>query len=142
MLLKQTLIVIFSCFLAGVGMFAGTNCLAGSGPNLHEGLWEVTSKMEMMGMNMPAIKHNQCITRENAVPESTQQDQVCRIVDTSTNGDTVSWNMVCESPEGKSEMTGEIIYYGDTFKGILRIDMQGVDMIQHMSGRRIGECKQ
>ena len=137
MLLKQRLIVI----LCGVIVLAGTNCLAGSGPNLQEGLWEITSKMEMMGMNMPAMKHNQCITRENAVPESSQQDQQCRMVKSSTKGDTVNWEMVCDSPEGKSKMTGEITYHGDTFEGILRIDMEGMGMIQHMTGRRIGECQ-
>lgn len=44
----------------------------------------------MMGMNMPAVKHNQCITRRNAVPDSVQPDQECKIVETDVNGDTVS----------------------------------------------------
>ena len=140
MLLKQALIVIFSGFLCGVVMLAGTNCLAGSGPNLQEGLWEITSKMQMMGMNMPAVKHNQCITRENAVPDSSQPNQECKIVETSVNGDTVSWKMVCKTPEGESKMNGEITYNGDTFKGTLKIDMQGMEMVQNMSGRRIGDC--
>ena len=141
MLLKQTLIAIFSGFLCGILMFAGTNCLAGSGPNMQEGLWEITSKMEMMGLNMPAVKHNQCITKKNAVPDSSQQDQECKLVNTTVKGDTVKWNMVCDSPEGKSTMNGEITYHGDTFKGFLKIDMQGMEMIQHMNGRRIGECR-
>lgn len=67
-------------------------------------------------MNMPAMKHNQCITQENAVPETSQPDQECRMVKTSVTGDTVSWNMVCESPEGRSELTGEITYHGVPLK--------------------------
>ena len=78
MLLKQALIAVFSGFLFSVVMLAGTNCLAGSGPNLQEGLWEITSKMEMMGMNIPTVKHNQCITKKNAVPDSSQPDQGAR----------------------------------------------------------------
>ena len=96
----------------------------------------------MMGMKMPAMKHNQCITKQNAVPESSQPDQECKMVESSVNGDTVSWEMVCESAEGKSNLTGEITYHGDTFKGAIRIDMQGMEMVQQMSGRRIGECKE
>jgi hypothetical protein len=91
----------------------------------------------MMGMNTPAVTHNQCITRGNAVPDSSQPDQECKMVETSVNGDTVSWKMVCDSPEGKSKLAGEITYHGDTFKGILRIDIQDMETIQNMSGRRI-----
>ncbi|MCD6388842.1 MAG: DUF3617 family protein, partial [Desulfobulbaceae bacterium] len=86
--------------------------------------------------------HNQCISKKNAVPGSSQPDQECRMVKTSVNGDTVSWSMVCESPEGKSKLSGEITYHSDTFKGILRIDMHGMELIQHMSGRRVGECRE
>lgn len=140
MLLKPVLITTVRGFLAGFVILAGSSCLAESKPNLQEGLWEVTSEMEMMGMAMPAMKHNQCITRENAVPDSAQQNQECKLIKTAVNGDTVSWNMVCESSEGKSSLAGEITYHGDTFKGTLKIDKQGMEMTQHMSGRRIGEC--
>ena len=60
----------------------------------------------MMGMNIPDVTHNQCITKENAFPDSSQPDQECKNVETSVNGDTVSWDMVCDSPEGKIKMTG------------------------------------
>jgi len=60
----------------------------------------------MMGMNTPAVTHNQCITRGNAVPDSSQPDQECKMVETRVNGDTVSWDLICDSPEGKSKMTG------------------------------------
>ena len=142
MLLKSAKITTARGFLAGVVMLAGTSCLADSKPNLQEGLWEVTTEMEMMGMAMPAMKHNQCISKEKAVPDSAQQDQECKMIKTAVNGDTVNWNTVCESSEGKSDLAGEITYYGDTFKGMLKIDMQGMEMVQRMSGRRIGECDQ
>jgi hypothetical protein len=79
----------------------------------------------MMGMNIPEVKHNQWFTKENAVPESSQPDQACKMVETSVKGDKVNWTMVCDSPDGKPELTGEITYNGVTLKGILRIDRQG-----------------
>jgi len=118
--------------------------LAGSGPNMQEGLWEITTRMDMPGMpmSMPATKHTQCITKENIVPESSQPDQECRITKTKVLGDTVTWTVVCDSPEGKSRLTGQITYHGDKFEGIINITMEGMEIIQHMSGRRIGDCKQ
>ncbi len=140
MRVKQKFAII-SGFIFGLLVLAHGHCLAGSEPNLQEGLWEITSQMEMPGMKMPAMKHNQCITKENAVPESSQPDQECRLIDTSVNGDTVSWNMICKSPEGDSKLAGEITYHGNTFEGAIRIEMQGMQIIQTMNGRRIGECK-
>ncbi len=117
---------------------------AGSGPNMQEGLWEITTKMEMPGMpmSMPAMKHTQCITKENFVPQSSQPNQECKITENKVDGDTVTWTMECDAPEGKIRAIGEIIYNGDSFKGTIKMTMQGVDMTQHLSGRRIGDCKQ
>jgi hypothetical protein len=41
-----------------------------AGPNIKEGLWEITSKMEMEGMPfaMPATSHKKCLTNDNLVP--------------------------------------------------------------------------
>jgi hypothetical protein len=43
----------------------------------------------MMGMNIPAVKLNQCVTREIAVTDSAQPEQACKMVETDVNGDTV-----------------------------------------------------
>ncbi len=119
---------------------------AGSGPNMQEGLWEITVKMEMPGMpmNMPSMTHTQCITNEDMVPSgSPQQAEECKITRTKMEGDTVTWTMECDSPEGKTRATGKIIYSGNTFKGTIKMTMkEGMEMTQHLSGRRIGNCKQ
>jgi len=118
--------------------------LAGSGPNMKDGLWEITTEIEMPGMpmKMPAMTHTQCITQENAVPNSSQPDQECKIIENHVDGDTVTWRMECDTPEGKAEAAGEITYTGDTFKGTITMNMQGMEMLQKLSGKRIGECKQ
>lgn len=37
----------------------------------------------MMGMNIPAVTHNQCIIKESAFPDSSQPDQACKMVETA-----------------------------------------------------------
>jgi len=44
---------------------------------------------------------------------------------------------------GEMNGTGEIIYSGDSFKGTMKMQMpqSNMEMIAHMTGRRIGDCK-
>lgn len=117
---------------------------AGSEPNIKYGLWEVTVKIEMAGMpmQMPAITNTQCITKENAVPDSSQPNQDCKMVDQKFTGDTATWRMECNTEQGKAEAVGEIVYSGDTFNGTLEMSVQGMAMTQKLSGTRLGDCKQ
>lgn len=116
--------------------------IAGSGPNMKDGLWEITTKVEMAGMpmQMPAITHTQCITKENAVPDSSQPDQKCKIIENNIAGDTVTWKMECDTPDGQATATGEITYMGETFEGEMKMNMQGMEMLHKMNGKWIGEC--
>ena len=136
--------------VAIAGMFPwGTFAFAGV--NLHEGLWEITTKIEMPGMpmQMPARKHTQCLTKKNMlktmVPREQAQEEECKITDTKISGNTITWVMKC-SGEDAVEATGKITYRGDTFEGTITMisndPKEGkMKMIHHISGRRIGECK-
>ena len=135
-------VIIVGLFMFGTFAFAGMN--------LHEGLWEITSKMEIPGMpmQMPARKHTQCLTKENMlnsmVPQKQDQDHECKITDTEISGNTVTWVMKC-SGEDAMEVTGKTTYHGDTFEGTITMitndPKEGkMTMINHISGRRIGEC--
>ena len=119
--------------------------------NLHEGLWEITTKMEMQGMpmKMPARKHTQCLTKKNMlktmVPKEQAQEEECKITDTKISGNTVTWVMKCVG-EDAMEVTGKTTYHGDTFEGTITMisndpEEGRMKMINHISGRRIGECK-
>jgi hypothetical protein len=133
------IIVVIAAVLSAVSI-----SFAGSGPNMQEGLWEITTKMEMPGMpmSMPSMTHTQCITNENMVPRgSSQQAEECKITETKVEGDTVTWTMKCDSPEGNIKAIGKITYSGDTFKGTIKMTMQGMETIQHLSGHRIGNCR-
>jgi hypothetical protein len=136
--------------VAIAGLFPlGTFAFAGV--NLHEGLWEITTKMEMPGMpmQMPARKHTQCLTKKNMlktmVPREQAQEEECKITDTKISGNTITWVMKC-SGEDAMEVTGKTTYHGDTFNGTITMisndpEEGKMKMIVHISGRRIGECK-
>ena len=117
---------------------------AGSGPNMNEGLWEITTKTEMPGMEMPPTKHTQCLTKKDFVPQGPQQPgQECKITDVKVDGNTVTWALECKSQGGKMKGTGKTTYSGDSFEGTMIMSMPQPNMkitIQ-MSGKRIGDCK-
>jgi len=134
-------VTIIALFLWGTFAYAGVD--------MHEGLWEITTKMEMQGMPMqiPARKHTQCLTKTNMVktmvPKEQDKKEECKITDTKISGNTVTWVMKC-SGEDAMEVTGKTTYHGDTFEGTITMiskDPEEGKMITHISGRRIGECK-
>jgi len=140
--------VILTVTIIGVLLW-GTFAFAGV--NLHEGLWEITTKMEIQGMpmKMPARKHTQCLTKENMlktmVPKEQAQEEECKITNQKISGNTVTWVMKC-SGEDAMEVTGKTTYHGDTFEGTITMisndpEEGKMKMINHISGRRIGECK-
>lgn len=117
-------------------------------PNMQEGTWEITSKAEMEGVPvaMPATKYTQCITKKDIVPQKTEKNQDCKVTNTKVSGDTVSWTVQCKSKEGTTNSIGKITYNKDTFYGTMnttvnRSDRGMIDMMQRVSGRRIGDCK-
>ena len=143
MLKRVALAVAIGIFLGGTSALAGVN--------LHEGLWEITTKMEIEGMpmKMPPRKHTQCLTNKNMlktmVPKEQAQEEECKITDQKISGNTVTWTMKCKG-EDAMEVTGKTTYHGDTFEGTITMipnnpEEGKMKMINHISGRRIGECK-
>lgn len=120
---------------------------SGGGPNLEEGLWEITTEVDMPGMPMkiPPMVYRQCLTKEEMVPKQGPGDQeICNYSSPKTKGDTVSWSVECQSPGGKTRSDGEITYRGTSFDGTLTMSMTGVIEMSgsnRLSGRRIGDCQ-
>jgi len=115
--------------------------LAGSKPNVKPGKWQVTTRMEMPGMqmNMPPMTHIQCITEDDYVPQTSQPGEECKITQTRVSGDTVTWTMHCRGEGGDN---GKVTYRGDSFEGKISMSMapSGMSMTIHTNGRRIGDC--
>jgi len=130
----------------GVLVWAG-GVTAWADMNMHEGLWEITTKMEMVGMpmQMPATKHTQCITKEKMIPQKENDKDNCKMVKQEIEGDTVKWVMEC-SGKNVMKVEGKTTYHGDTFEGIITIkvnDPQTAEMkiINHVTGKYVGVCK-
>ena len=140
MLMLRKLLVISVVLLTSL-----STSIAGSGPNMQEGKWEVTTRMEMPGMStsMPAVTSTQCLTKKDFVPQGSQQGQECKITKTKVDGNTVTWTVKCSGQGGELTGTGRMTYSGSSFKGTIEMTMTqpNVKMISHINGHLIGDCK-
>jgi len=136
----QKILVIAIVLLASISI-----SIAGSGPNMQEGKWEVTTRMEMpgMSMSMPEVTSTQCLTKKDFVPQGSQQGQECKITKTKVDGNTVTWTVKCSGQGGEVTGTGKMTYRGSSFKGKIEMTMvqSNTKMISHINGHRIGDCE-
>jgi hypothetical protein len=115
---------------------------------MQPGLWEVTTRMEMAGMPMPPQTVRHCYTRQDVengdrtVPQA--DDKNCKIKDYKLKGNTATWSIVCT---GKNAMsgTGTMTTSATSFSGKSNYKMRDngdtMNMVSHMTGKRIGDCK-
>ena len=106
--------------------------------------WEVTVRMEMPGMTMPAQTVRMCLDKkardESYVPQGRGD---CKVVDTHKSGNTLRYRMECSGKDALST-EGEITWSGDSYAG--KMHMKGksgsdsFDMSQTFAGRKVGEC--
>lgn len=130
-------ILVFSIALLALSSFA----VAGSGPDVKEGMWEITSQMKMPGMSMPPMTFSHCITKQDLVPQNNQPGAQCKVTNMKTKGNTVSWTTVCDTGNGKATSTGWITYKGTSFEGEVKMNQGGMVMTSTMKGKRVGPCK-
>ena len=130
-----------SICLIPVAMFLFFATLSFAAPNMEDGLWEITSTMEMPGMPAKSFTHNSCLTKEKAVPQMSQSD--CTMKDMKNVGNTITWTVVCR--EGASVSKGKVTYAGTTMDGvienIIKTEEKTMTMTMKMKGKRIGPCK-
>lgn len=120
-----------------------------SGPDMKEGKWEITAEISMKGLpiKMPAMSHEQCLTKEELIPQDLGPQAVpnCTVADQKTSGDTVSWNMVCKDGSMESKSDGTITYHGDTFAGTINMTMSGgpvsITSTSTITGKYLETCK-
>lgn len=121
-------------------------------PDIMEGLWEITVKMEITGMpaGVPAQIVQQCLTKKDIedprtmTPSAGPDDGRCQFSDYQVQGNTATWNWTCK---GEAAMTGSgsIIFSGASYKGTNRISMKHTgpvkNITRHYTGKRLGDCK-
>ena len=104
-------------------------------------LWEMTTKMDMPGMEMPAMKHTACLPKGGAYkPDKSPQDKNCEMTDIKVSGNTTKWKMHCSGKDAV-DGSGEMTRTADTMHGTTKISMKQGQMTQVMSGKRIGTCQ-
>jgi hypothetical protein len=118
----------------------------GAAPNMREGLWEVSAVVE--GRKSPPTTLKHCISHKDAhdLPKmiSGGEGTGCEIKDHKTQGNVVSWNMVCT---GKTPMTGSgsitISESSYTGRSTLSVNRDGkiVPMTLLYTGKYVGPCK-
>ncbi len=121
--------------------------LAPANANMQEGNWEVTAKMEIVGMPfaMPPTTHNQCVTNKDLVPDMGDKDQSCVVREQKVVGDTVTWRIQCQGKNGTMDGEGRIKYAGKSYTGEMQMRMKEksgevMTMKTSMQGKHTGPC--
>jgi hypothetical protein len=131
-------------------MIAGSLLLAvaatAGGAGMKPGLWEINTTMELPGLPFapPPTTMTHCYTaeevgdRERFVP---QQEGDCRVTDTTTSGNRITWTVVC-SGENSGRGSGEMVFTGDSaYTGSMVFEMEGMTMKSRYQARRLGNCQ-
>lgn len=109
-------------------------------PNLAPGLWQVTSKSEMVGMpvNMPAQTTKVCLTAAQlAEPwkqfEAAAKQQGCTIGDMSVDAHSAHWKLKCKGSGGMSGSGSSQFADAHHFKGKTTLQMTDSGQTMHMT---------
>lgn len=111
---------------------------------IREGLWEVTSQMEMpeMPMKMPATVMKHCYTKNDVSDQKKiiTRDKNCVVTDLKTSANKVTWKMKC-SGENAATMAGETVFGNDSYTSLMKMNSHGQNMTMKVKGKRLGTCK-
>lgn len=137
--------------VAVIGLAGLAGVAHGAVPSMQEGLWEITSKMEMPGMpmNMPPQTMQRCYTQKDfSEPQKMgppdPSGTKCGTSDYKLQGNTATWKMACK---GENAMTGagSVTYTGNAYSGVNKMEMtrdgKTMNMTLNHSGKYLGPCK-
>lgn len=137
--MKKTLIifVVFLSMLWSAGAFA----------ELKEGLWEITTQVEIKGMpqSMPPTTIRQCITKSDPVPQNKDKNYECKTTSQKISGNTVSYNVECKGKEAVMQTSGTTTYTDNSMNGAstTNFKMKGqpqMQMANKIKGKYVGAC--
>lgn len=131
-----------SMYLAAAALGIFLLPLTCSAIEMRDGLWELTTTMNMPGMKMPPQKVKHCYTKEDVKDQkkmvNTNKD--CTVTELNTIGNRVSWKMKC-SGKSPGTFSGETTFSADSYDSIMNMQSQGMSMNMKVKGKRIGACK-
>lgn len=116
----------------------------GSTPALAAGsdeLWEMTTKMDMPGMPMPAMTQTVCLRKgESYKPGKVPHQKNCEMTDLKVSGNKTTWKMHCSGRDAM-DGSGEVTRTEKTMKGSMKLSSKDIQMTQAISGKRVGTCQ-
>lgn len=136
---------------------------AQTGPK--EGKWEYTSETNVPGMQMPKMPDNaklppgmqmpkmgpngmihtftQCVAKEDWIPRDHKGAEQCKLTRQERSGDTMKWETVCTTPQGKMTGQGVATYKDTSMNATMKMSAEGrggFAVTQKISGRYLGPC--
>lgn len=103
-------------------------------------LWQMTTRMEMEGMQMPAMSQQVCMKKGETQAEGLgQQDPNCKVTEQRRTGNKFTWKVVCTGERAMTG-TGEMTRNRDTLEGRMQMKSKDGDMKIAYSGKLAGTC--
>jgi hypothetical protein len=119
---------------------AASNTTAAQGK---DGLWEISSKMEMPGMPMamPGQVSRVCIGKNAKDEDLIPKQGECRMVDSKRVGSKFMYTMDCAGAS-PSTVAGEVTFGSYAYDGKMRMTMKQTQDTMDVSfaGKRVGDC--
>ena len=134
----------FAAVILLMPLVVGLLSLPAWGLDFEPGKYEITSRIEMAGMQLPEQTTTQCLTRKEPVPRQGEGDHGCVTKEQKISGNIVTWKVECDHNGAKTQSTGRMTYHGDRFEGTFETVMG--PQTGHakativIKGRRIGNC--
>jgi len=103
-------------------------------------LWQMTTRMEMEGMQMPAMSQQVCMKKGETQAEGLgQQDPNCKVTEQRRAGNKFTWKVVCTGAEPMTG-SGEMTRNRDTLEGRMLMKGKDGEMKIAYSGKLSGTC--
>jgi len=134
-----------------LGLIAFAGVAHGAAPGMQEGMWEITSRMEMAGMpmNMPPQTMQRCVTQKDfsdpqRMAPADPSGNKCETSDYRLQGNTATWKITCKG-ENAMTGTGSATYTGNAYTGVNKMAMkhgnETMNMTINHGGKYLGPCK-
>jgi hypothetical protein len=134
--MKKTIVTILCILLVPA--------ISNAANNIREGLWELTSQVEMpvMPMKIPPTVAKHCYSKDDVKDQKKviAREKNCSVTDLKTSGNKVSWTMKCTG-KNAATMTGETVFGNDSYTSVMHMKTQGHNMTTKVKGKRLGNCR-
>ncbi len=139
------------CVIVAAMVLCGTSQVFAEGYNFKPGLWESTTKMEIIGLpeNMAKMMQDLPSTSQECISSSDlvfEENEDCSFEKNRINANKLSLNVVCTMPEGVAKGIGEVTFNNETSAGWFEVEMPTspfgpMKMKTSFTSRYIGVCK-